>query len=153
MQRPIYINTNLIGGDEIKKIDDLLDPRWKGKIVTSEVTQGYVYTPSTLIRDLKGEDFLRKLFVDQQPIMIRDRRQAVEALVRYFTEMGEAMRELAMRNITKPVIVRAEISPSDMAPDRSPLPAVVRACPMLRMPKLSPSLPSSSRGWRESARR
>ncbi|MFN0073888.1 MAG: ABC transporter substrate-binding protein [Chloroflexota bacterium] len=99
--RPIYVNTELIKEDEIKTIDDLLDPKWKGKIVTSEVTQGYVYTPSTLIRDLKGEDFLRKLFVDQQPIMIRDRRQAVESLVRGGAPIGFGLHPIIMGDFVR----------------------------------------------------
>ncbi len=55
--RPIYINTNLVGEDEIKSVDDLLDPKWKGKIVTSSLVQGYVYTPSTILREEKARNF------------------------------------------------------------------------------------------------
>jgi iron(III) transport system substrate-binding protein len=101
IQKAIHLNTELIKEDEIKTVDDLLDPKWKGKIVTSEVTQGYVYTPSTLIRDQKGEDFLRKLFVDQQPIMIRDRRQAVETLVRGGAPIGYGLHPIIMGDFVR----------------------------------------------------
>jgi iron(III) transport system substrate-binding protein len=123
IQRAIHINTELAKEDDIKSVDDLLDPKWKGKIVTSELTQGYVYTPSTLIRDQKGEDFLRKLFVDQQPVMIRDRRQAVETLVRggapigfglHPIIMGDFVREGLAGHISNPAIEGATTSAGEI---------------------------------------
>lgn len=48
----------------------------------SDVRQGYVYSPSSAIRKVKGDEWLKRLMVDQQPEFIRDRRQAVEAIVR-----------------------------------------------------------------------
>ena len=101
IQRAIHINTELAKEDDIKSLDDLLDPKWKGKIVTSDVTQGYVYTPSTLVRELKGDDFLRKLFVDQQPIIIRDRRQAVETLVRGGGSIGYGLHPIIMGDFVR----------------------------------------------------
>jgi iron(III) transport system substrate-binding protein len=101
IQRAIHLNTNFVKEDEIKSVDDLLDPRWKGKIATSEVTQGYVYTPSTLVREQKGEDFLRKLFIDQEPIMIRDRRQAVETLVRGGAAIGYGLHPIIMQDFVR----------------------------------------------------
>jgi iron(III) transport system substrate-binding protein len=101
IQRAIHLNTNLIKEDEIQSVDDLLDPKWKGKIATSEVTQGYVYTPSTLVREQKGEDFLRKLFQDQEPVMIRDRRQAVETLVRGGAAIGYGLHPVIMQDFVR----------------------------------------------------
>ncbi|MEK7217331.1 MAG: extracellular solute-binding protein, partial [Chloroflexota bacterium] len=106
--RSIIINTQLVKEDEIKALDDLLDPKWKGKIVSSDVTQGYVYTPSVLIREQKGEAWLRRLFIDQEPQIIRDRRLAAEAMVRGRVPVGfginpnvlkDLMTELKVTNI------------------------------------------------------
>jgi iron(III) transport system substrate-binding protein len=96
--RSLYINTDLIKEDEIKTLDDLLDPRWKGKIVTSDVAQGYIYSPFTIIREQKGEEWMRRFFVDQQPQMIRDRRQAVEVLVRGGAPIGFGLHPLVMKD-------------------------------------------------------
>lgn len=95
--RSIYINTNLVKEDEIKTLDDLLDPKWKGKIVSSDITQGYVYTPSVLIRESKGEAWLKRLFVDQEPQLVRDRRQSVEALVRGRGAIGFGLHPIVMK--------------------------------------------------------
>jgi ABC-type Fe3+ transport system substrate-binding protein len=86
--RSIYLNTNLIPEDAIKSVDDLVDPQWKGKIVTSDLVQGYIYTPSTILREEKGESFLHKLFVEQEPQIVRDRRQAIETLIRGVVPIG-----------------------------------------------------------------
>jgi iron(III) transport system substrate-binding protein len=99
--RPVYINTKLVKEGEITKVDDLLDPKWKGQIVTSDLVQGYIYTPSTILRETKGEDFLRKLFVEQQPQIIRDRRQAIEALVRGGAAVGFGLHPVIMQDFVK----------------------------------------------------
>jgi iron(III) transport system substrate-binding protein len=96
--RSVYLNTELIKEEEIKTLDDLLDPKWKGKIVTSDVAQGYIYTPFTLIREHKGEDWMKRFFVDQQPQMVRDRRQAVEVLVRGGAPIGFGLHPLVMKD-------------------------------------------------------
>jgi len=99
--RPIYVNTNLIGADEIKTVDDLLDPKWKGKIVTSDLVQGYIYTPSTILRDEKGEEFLHKLFVEQEAMIMRDRRQAIETLIRGGVPIGFGLHPIVMGDFVK----------------------------------------------------
>ncbi len=96
--RPLYVNTNLIKETDIKSWDDLLDPKYKGKIVMSDVAQGYVYSPSTILREIKGEAWLRKLLVDQEPEQIRDRRQAVEALVRGKAPIGFGLHPFVMQD-------------------------------------------------------
>jgi iron(III) transport system substrate-binding protein len=94
--RSIYVNTNMISPDEIKSVDDLVDPKWKGKICCSDLVQGYIYTPSTILREQKGEAFLHKLFVEQEPMIIRDRRQAVETLVRGVVPIGFGLHPVIM---------------------------------------------------------
>jgi iron(III) transport system substrate-binding protein len=78
----VYYNTSLVNPKEFKSYWDLVQPRWKGKFVSQEPTgtgigpslQFFYYNP-----DL-GVEFLRKLFVDQQPVFARDRRQMTDWL-------------------------------------------------------------------------
>ncbi len=78
----LYFNTNLVNPKDFKSYWDLVNPKWKGKYVSQEPTstgigpslQFFFYHP-----DL-GPDFLRKLFIDQQPVYGRDRRQITDWL-------------------------------------------------------------------------
>lgn len=78
----VYYNTNLVNPKEFKSYWDLVQPRWKGKFVSQEPTgtgigpslQFFYYNPEL------GLEFLRKLFIDQQPVFARDRRQMTDWL-------------------------------------------------------------------------
>ncbi len=78
----IYFNTALVNPKDFKSFWDLVNPKWKGKFVSQEPTstgigpslQFFFYHPEL------GPDFLRKLYIDQQPIYSRDRRQMTDWL-------------------------------------------------------------------------
>ena len=78
----IYFNTNLVNPKDFKSYWDLVNPRWKGKYVSQEPTstgigpslQFFFYHPEL------GSEFLRKLFIDMQPVYSRDRRQMTDWL-------------------------------------------------------------------------
>jgi iron(III) transport system substrate-binding protein len=78
----LYFNTNLVHPKEFKSFWDLTQPKWKGKFVSQEPTgtgigpslQFFYYNPEL------GPEFLRKLFVDQQIVYSRDRRQMTDWL-------------------------------------------------------------------------
>lgn len=79
-QPPLAINTNLIRPDEIKSYNDLLDPKWKGKISINDPTiAGSSFAPFMI--NVIGPEWLRKL-VNQEPIIMRDQRLQVEWLAR-----------------------------------------------------------------------
>jgi iron(III) transport system substrate-binding protein len=78
----IYFNTNLVNPKDFKSYWDLVNPKWKGKYVSQEPTstgigpslQFFFYHPEL------GPDFLKKLFIDQQIVYSRDRRQMTDWL-------------------------------------------------------------------------
>jgi ABC-type Fe3+ transport system substrate-binding protein len=78
-----YLNTNLVKPEEIKSAQDLLNPKWKGKIIAHDPT-----VPGTGSNDAArlyvqfGEDFIKKLYIDQQPQILRDRRQITDGIIR-----------------------------------------------------------------------
>ncbi len=76
------VDTNQVKDGEIQDFNDLLDPKWKGRIIMLDVRSGSTYNQMTGVRLARGEEALRKLIVDQQPFFTRDTRQVVEALVR-----------------------------------------------------------------------
>ena len=78
----IYFNTNLVNPKDFKSYWDLVNPKWKSKYVSQEPTstgigpslQFFFYHPEL------GPEFLRKLFIDMQPVYSRDRRQMTDWL-------------------------------------------------------------------------
>ena len=78
----LFINTDVVK-DDLKSVQDLLNPKWKGKISTQDPrlsgtgsnTAGYFY------REL-GPEFVRKLYIDQKPVISNDRRQMADWLAR-----------------------------------------------------------------------
>ncbi len=79
---PIYINTDIVKPDEIKSYRDLLNPKWKGKIVVLDPTMGSAGTTFFfLLWELMGPDFAGEL-AKQDLAITTDGRQQGEWLAR-----------------------------------------------------------------------
>jgi len=79
----VTVNTDLVKDGQVKALKDLLDPRWKGKLLLPDVrVMGDAFWPMTAARLTLGDDILKKLFVDQEPVLSRDVRQIAEFMVR-----------------------------------------------------------------------
>jgi iron(III) transport system substrate-binding protein len=78
-----HINTALVKPEEVTSAHALLDRKWLGKISTNDP-----YLPGIGLFNASryylqfGEDFLRRLYVDQKPVTVRDRRQINDWLAR-----------------------------------------------------------------------
>jgi ABC-type Fe3+ transport system substrate-binding protein len=78
----VTVNTDLVK-EEIKGLTDLLNPKWKGKLLLPDVrTMGDTFWPMTSARLNLGDDIIKRLFVDQEPVLSRDSRQVAEFMVR-----------------------------------------------------------------------
>jgi len=79
----VFINTSLVKPGELKSVRDLLDPKWKGKISAHDPrVAGSGIGQATRFYLQFGEEFLHKLYVDQQPTIVRDRRQLTDGVAR-----------------------------------------------------------------------
>lgn len=88
----LTINTTRVSPAEIKSLRDLLDPKWKGKIVMhSPIGGGSGRRWSTFIVDLLGYDFLKQL-VNQSPVLTDNHRLAAEWVARGKYSIGIAIR-------------------------------------------------------------
>jgi iron(III) transport system substrate-binding protein len=78
-----HINTGQVKLGDLKSAQDLLDPQWKGRIALQDpiVTGTGSNHAAHLYRQLGG-DFIRKLYVDQKPLIARDTRVLTDALIR-----------------------------------------------------------------------
>ncbi len=79
----VYINTDLVSAAELRSVRDLLDPRWKGRMVWADPRNyGAGYWAATAMRLAIGNDSMRQMFVDQEPVLSRDARQIAEFIAR-----------------------------------------------------------------------
>jgi iron(III) transport system substrate-binding protein len=78
----LWYNSTLAKPEELRSLDDFLNPKWKGKIGLSDPrVPGSGQSLWSLCWELKGEDFLRKL-VQQNLFVSRDLRQIAEGLAK-----------------------------------------------------------------------
>jgi iron(III) transport system substrate-binding protein len=78
-----YLNTDKVKPSEIQSAEDLINPKFKGKIITSDPTlPGIGSSDSARFYIQFGEDYVKKLYVDQQTILSRDRRQIGDGVAR-----------------------------------------------------------------------
>jgi ABC-type Fe3+ transport system substrate-binding protein len=78
----LSINTKLVQADEIKSYWDLLQPKWKGKILGQDPRGAALLTPVLILyhRPGVGADFLRRLYTETDLTLFRDRRQGTNWL-------------------------------------------------------------------------
>jgi iron(III) transport system substrate-binding protein len=93
------INTQHVKPEDLRSVRDLLDPKWKGKIAFMDPTvSGTGSNQAAQLYVQFGEEFVRKLLIDQKPVISRDRRQLTDWLVRgtypiaFGAEDGELLR-------------------------------------------------------------
>lgn len=108
-QLTLWVNADLVKEGDLKTGRDLLDPRWKGKLVFAEPwTSGSTFVFATALRLKYGDDILKQIFVDQEPGISRDFRVITEDMVRGKYAIGtaeerrvEEMQEAGLRHNLK----------------------------------------------------
>jgi iron(III) transport system substrate-binding protein len=79
----IYINRDVVPESEFSRVDDLLSPRFRGKIVVNEPREaGSGSGNSARLLKSMGRDWLRRVFHEQDLVVTRNLRQQIEWLVR-----------------------------------------------------------------------
>lgn len=80
LDMPLARNTNMVGPQDIKAWEELLQPKWKGKLLINDpTTTGKGQSNFAMIGKMKGWDFWRAI-TRQEPIVIRDNRLQMEWL-------------------------------------------------------------------------
>lgn len=82
----VAINTSIVQPGEIKSYGDLLDPKWKGKIVLNDPMVGsgsafYSFT-AMLYNKIVDQDFFNQLVKNQDVTMLRDQQLQITWLAR-----------------------------------------------------------------------
>jgi iron(III) transport system substrate-binding protein len=79
----LFINTDQVKPEEIHGAKDLLNPKWRGKISSEDpTTTGSGSNAAARFYHDFGEDFVRKLYVEQKTVRTRERRQMTDWLAR-----------------------------------------------------------------------
>jgi iron(III) transport system substrate-binding protein len=79
----LEINTREVKPGDLHSMRDLLDPKWKGRISLQDPTlPGSGSNQAAQLYIQFGEEFIRRLYIDQKPMISRDTRQLTDWLVR-----------------------------------------------------------------------
>lgn len=77
----LFINTKLVHPKEVTTWHSLLDPKWKGKLLIKDPRlPGSGQSLNSYFYIHFGPDFVRKLYIDQQPVFSGDARQGAQML-------------------------------------------------------------------------
>src|SRR5712691_7109088 len=94
-----FVNVERVKDGEIRSFKDLLDPKWKGKIAISDPRViGSTFWPLTIARLKVGDDFMKQILVDQEPVLSRDRNQLTEFMVRGRYPVAIGLNALALQD-------------------------------------------------------
>jgi ABC-type Fe3+ transport system substrate-binding protein len=78
-----HVNTEQVKLEELRSAQDLLNPKWKGRIALEDPTvtgSGSNHAAHFYIQ--LGGDFIKKLYIDQKPMISRDKRALMDGLIR-----------------------------------------------------------------------
>lgn len=92
-----FFNTQQVSDAELRSLDDLVNAKWRGKIVLEDPTvSGSGQGDGVYLYLVKGEEFFKRVYVDQQPVFSRDRRQMSDWIARgtYLITSGLSVEDL-----------------------------------------------------------
>jgi iron(III) transport system substrate-binding protein len=79
----LHINTDQVKPNEMRSSRDLLNEKWKGKISTDDpAAAGRGANTAATFYTHFGEEFVKRLYLDQKPVISRNRRQLTDWLAR-----------------------------------------------------------------------
>ena len=79
----IQLNRALVPESEFNNVDDLLKPKWKGKIAMLDPRfPNSGNTAINILLQIRGEEFVRRFLVNQAVVLSEDNRQVAEWLIR-----------------------------------------------------------------------
>jgi iron(III) transport system substrate-binding protein len=93
---PYVINTEKVDEDEVPTYKELLDPRFKGEIIIGDPTTsggGANDVGMFMAADGYGEEFVKDLYLGQEPQFTTEDRQAVDALAQGKYSIGQSLNQ------------------------------------------------------------
>jgi len=93
IDRTTMANYEIIKEEELKSSSQLLDPKFKGRIVIQTPTAGGSFSSLCNLSIMYGENFVRELLLKQNMIVTNDARQQAEWVVRGKYPIGIGLNE------------------------------------------------------------
>jgi ABC-type Fe3+ transport system substrate-binding protein len=110
----IMINSNLVKAGEILSAKDLLKAAYKGKIASVDPRRpGPGQAMATYLLTVFGDDFLRKLYLDQKPVFTTDDRQLADWVARGVHLIGLGTTPRGVEPLRKQGLPLGVIHPKD----------------------------------------
>jgi len=82
----LFVNTDMVQEGELSSFKDLLNPKWKGKILQKDPrTEGAGYIAMSVVRENLGpeaDDLIKRFYAEMDPAFGTDDRQNTEFMVR-----------------------------------------------------------------------
>ncbi len=79
----VWVNGDQVGPTQITRALDLLNPKWRGRIIMADPrVNGYGSVPMTVLRLKYGQEQMDRLLAEQQVAFNRDTRPITELMVR-----------------------------------------------------------------------
>lgn len=113
-QRFMIYNTSLVKDGELTSYRDTLKPQYKGKIAINDPTVTgagnafFSHLAHNIMNVEEAKEFLRKLMVEQEAVIIRDNRQHVEAVAHGKYAIGLGAR---VGTVAQFLAIKAPIAP------------------------------------------
>ncbi|HLY66845.1 MAG TPA: extracellular solute-binding protein [Chloroflexota bacterium] len=107
-----YVNRQLVPQEQLSKIDQLWDPKWKGKIAIQDPrASGAGSSALAVWLAAKGEDKLRQFLTDQQPVPTLDKRQLAEWVLRGNYPIAIGISESQMSELERQGLDISQVQP------------------------------------------
>ncbi len=115
----LFINTDFVKPEEMKHVNDLINPKWKGKIASQDPRlMGSGANTAVHFYVGLGPEYVKKVYVDQQPVYSRDRRQLTDWLARGTYPICLTCRADDMKQLIKDGFKLHEVFELDGIPNR-----------------------------------
>lgn len=136
----LFINTEHVKPEELRATKDLLNPKWRGKISTEDpATTGAGANLASRFYLQAGEEFVKRLYIDQKPVSTRERRQFTDWLARGTHPICLNCRDDDVRPLQKEGFKLVEVF------ELSDLPGAVNGSPWMLTAASRPPHPNAAR--------
>ncbi|TAJ21079.1 MAG: extracellular solute-binding protein [Dehalococcoidia bacterium] len=92
VQHAYAVDSRVVKDGEIQSVRDLLDPKWRGKVITSDPRIGSGLLSASAVAKKHGNDVVKALLVEQQPKIASSMTELTDGLVKGSHPIAQGVR-------------------------------------------------------------